>query len=275
MANPITTAIRRLSGNGLPETEEIERFGADGEEAVYRILRQNFDCVLRNVVVPHKNLLLEKDFMVIHKGAPFVLEIKNWKGEIGMDGDSFYQNKENGVHKTLKSPVGTTNQFIRCLKKAYGIERMVYGMVVFVEPDCKLSLPPESEGIALLSVHQMVSYIRDCVREEGGDRVSVNPEIFLRCTRFYSRDREFCKGVLANCELECRNEKGDTVFLDTTKLEFLSVERQPLLLRDKLYVTFCNGASGVFYNRDAILTVKLLDGSFRRFALNRIDHIVF
>ena len=275
MANPITTAIRRLSGNGLPETEEIERFGADGEEAVYRILRQNFDCVLRNVVVPHKNLLLEKDFMVIHKGAPFVLEIKNWKGEIGMDGDSFYQNKENGVHKTLKSPVGTTNQFIRCLKKAYGIERMVYGMVVFVEPDCKLSLPPESEGIALLSVHQMVSYIRDCVREEGGDRVSVNPEIFLRCTRFYSRDREFCKGVLANCELECYNQRGDTVFLDTTKLEFLSVERQPLRLRDKLYVTYCNGASGVFYNRDAILTVKLLDGSFRRFALNRIDHIVF
>lgn len=275
MANPLKTVFHRLSGNGLPETEEIERFGADGEEAVYRILRQNFDCVLRNVVVPHKNLLLEKDFMVIHKGAPFVLEIKNWKGEIGMDGDSFYQNKENGVKKTLKSPVGTTNQFIRCLKKAYGIERMVYGMVVFVEPDCKLSLPPESEGIALLSASQMVSHIRNCVREEGGDRVSVNPEIFLRCTRFYSRDREFCKGVLANCELECRNEKGDTVFLDTTKLEFLSVERQPLLLRDKLYVTFCNGASGVFYNRDTRLTVKLLDGSFAQFALNRIDHIVF
>ena len=275
MANPIKTVIHRFSGNGLPETEEIERFGADGEEAVYRILRKNFDCVLRNVVVPHKNLLLEKDFMVIHKGAPFVLEIKNWKGEIGMDGDSFYQNKENGVKKTLKSPVGTTNQFIRCLKKAYGIERMVYGMVVFVEPDCKLSLPPESEGIALLSVHQMVSYIRDCVREEGGDRVSVNPDMFLRCTRFYSRDREFCKGVLVNCELECLNQKGEVVLLDTTKLEFLSVERQPLRLRDKLYVTYCNGVSGVFYNRDTQLTVKLLDGSFTRFALNRIAHVVF
>lgn len=275
MANPIKTALHRFSGTGLPETEEIERFGADGEEAVYRILRQHFDCVIRNVVVPHKNLLLEKDFLVVHKGAPFVLEIKNWKGEIGMDGDQFYQNKEGGVHKKLKSPVGTTNQFIRCLKKAYNIERRVFGMVVFAEPDCILSLPSESEGIALLHAKQMVSYIRDCVKEEGGDRVSVNPDIFLRCTRFYSRDREFCKGVLVNCELECLGKKGERVYLDTTKLEFLSVEHQPLRLRDKLYVTYCNGVSGVFYNRDTMLTVKLLDGSFERFSLNRIDHIVF
>ena len=275
MANPIKTVIHRFSGNGLPETEEIERFGADGEEAVYRILRKNFDCVLRNVVVPHKNLLLEKDFMVIHSGVPFVLEIKNWKGEIGMDGDSFYQNKENGVKKTLKSPVGTTNQFIRCLKKAYGIERMVYGMVVFAEPDCSLSLPPESDGIALLPVDRMVSHIRTRVKDEGGDRVSVSPDIFLRCTRFYSRDREFCKGVLVNCELECLSEKGERVRLDTTKLEFLSLEHQPLRLRDKLYVTYRGGVSGVFYNRDTRLTVKLLDGSFAQFALNRIDHIVF
>ena len=275
MANPLKTVFHRLSGNGIPKAEEIERFGADGEEAVYRILRQNFDCVLRNVVVPHKNLLLEKDFMVIHSGVPFVLEIKNWKGEIGMEGDAFYQNKPNGVKKILKSPAGTTNQFIRCLKKAYGIERMVYGMVVFAEPDCSLSLPPESDGIALLPVDRMVSHIRTRVKDEGGDRVSVSPDIFLRCTRFYSRDREFCKGVLVNCELECLSEKGERVRLDTTKLEFLSLEHQPLRLRDKLYVTYRGGASGVFYNRDTRLTVKLLDGSFAQFALNRIDHIVF
>ena len=275
MPNPIKTLLHRHSGMGLPETEEIELFGSDGEEAVYRILRQNFDCVLRNVVVPHKDLFLEKDFMVIHKGVPFVLEIKNWKGEIGMEGDRFYQNKENGVHKTLKSPVGTTNQFIRCLKNIYEIERCVYGMVVFAEPSCTLSLPPESEGVALLPVKQMVSYIRSRVKEEGGDRVSVKPDAFLRCTRFYSNEREFCKGVLVDCELECYNEKGDKVYLDTTKLEFLSLERQPLRMRDKLYVTYYNGASGVFYNRDTVLTLKLLDGSFQRLALNRIRHIVF
>ena len=86
---------------------------------------------------------------------------------------------------------------------------------------------------------------------------------------------KFSKGVLVNCELECYNEKGEKVFLDTTKLEFLSVEHQPLHLRDKRYVTYCNGVSGIVYNRDTMLTVKLLDGSFSHFALNRIDHIVF
>ncbi len=270
-----TPRSSRLFAKGLPKAEEIERFGSDGEEAVYRILRQNFDCVIRNVVVPHKDLLLEKDFMVIHRGVPFVLEIKNWKGEIGMEGDLFYQNKGNGVHKTLKSPIGTTNQFIRCLKNVYEIERRVWGMVIFAEPTCTLSLPPEVNGVALLSVKQMVSYIRAKTKEEGQDRVPVNPAVFLRCTRFYSNDQEFCKGVLVDCELECYTEKGDKVFLDTTKLSFLTLEHRPLHLRDKLYVTYCNGASDVFYTRGSILTLKLLDGSFQRLALSRIRHIVF
>ena len=85
----------------------------------------------------------------------------------------------------------------------------------------------------------------------------------------------FRSGILADNYLVCTNEKGDTVRIDTLRLQYLTVEHQPLRLRDKLYVTYTGGTTGVFYNRDAILTVACIDGSYRKIALNRIRHIVF
>ncbi len=275
MGNRFQTFVNRSFGEGLPKQEEIEQFGADGEEVICRMLYQNFDCVIRNVVVPHKELYLEKDFLVIVNGVPFVLEIKNWKGEIGCEGDKFYQNKDNGVHKTLKSPVGTTNQFIRRMKEFYRIERPVYGVVVFAEPDCKLSLPNEMDGIALIRATEMVAYLKKAAK--GGDKKlpPIDPSRLLRCTRFYSDDKEYTKGILADNYLACTNEKGDAVRIDTLHLQYLTVEHQPLRLRDKLYVTYVGGTTGVFFNRDAILTVACIDGSYQKIALNRIRHIVF
>ena len=275
MSNFLKTMVTRSRGQGLEPIEEIEQFGSNGEEAVCRLLRESFDCVIRNVVVPHKKLYLEKDLMVIYKDTPFVLEIKNWKGEIGCEGASFYQNKENGVHKVLKSPVGTTNQFIHCMKTFYRIERPVWGAVVFAEPDCRLSLPREMDGVALLTAKELVAHIRSRAKETPQGYAPIDPDTILRCTRFYSDDSEFCKGILADNELECTAEDGSTVRLDTTRLRFITVDSQPLRMRDKLYVTYANGESGVFYNRDAILTVGCLDGSFRKIALHRVRHVVF
>lgn len=275
MENFAKIGKRRIAAQRLSPAPEIERFGSDGEEQVYRLLKQSFSCVLRNVVVPHKNLLLEKDFLVIEQGVPFVLEVKNWKGEIGMEGDFFYQQKENGVRKQLKSPVGTTNQFLRCMKEAYGLTEPAFGMVVFVSPECVLRLPAESEDVALLPLSRTVTHIRRLARANKPPVPSLSADRFLRCTRFYSEDGEFCKGVAVDCELACLNEKGERVLLDVTRLAYLSAVHSPLLLRDKLYVTFCNGATGVYYNRDFSFTVKLLDGSFQKIAINRIRHIVF
>lgn len=278
MGNILETIVTRTTASKIPPVAEIEQFGADGEESIYRLLCGHFDCVIRNVVVPHKELYLEKDFLVLVKGVPFVLEVKNWKGEIGYEGDKFYQNKENGVRKTLKSPVGTTNQFIRSMKSFYGIARPVYGVVAFAEPDCKLSLPEEMDGVALLPAQKLAAYLRAKARLDKKTEIKhtpIDPCRLLRCTRFYSADSEFTKGMLADGKLECIREDGATVRLDTTRLSYISVEPQPLRLRDKLYVTFDNGSTGVFYNRNAILTVACLDGSFRKLALNRVRHIVF
>ena len=265
----------RAHAEHLPPVEEIEQFGADGEEDIYRALCDSFDCVIRNVAVPHKELYLEKDFMVIYKGVAFILEVKNWKGEIGCDGTDFYQKKDNGVKKTMKSPVGTTRQFIERMRAFYGISTPICGMVVFCDTDCKINLPEEMEGIALLPFKKMVSFIKAKTKEIGKVSVAPDPTRILRCTRFYSRDSEFCKGILADCFFECQNAAGDTVRIDTLSLRYMSVEPQPMRARDKLLVTYVNGATDVFYSGDTVFTVACLDGSYRKIALCRIRHIVF
>lgn len=275
MSGIFKTWRNRASAEELPEPPEIERFGADGEELVYEVLAKAFDTVIRSPAVPHKELFLEKDFLVIHRGFPFILEIKHWKGEIGQEGDKFYQNKENGVRKTIKSPAGTTAQFIKRMRAYYKLKGEICGMVVFSEKDCTLSLPREIEGIAMLPLREAVSYIRAYAKEHAGTGAEFAPDDILRCTRFYSRDSEFCKGILATNYIECFTEDGSSARLDTLQLRYLSTEPQPMRLRDKLYVTYSNGASGVFYNRDTVLSVACLDGSYKRIAVNRIKHIVF
>ncbi len=259
----------------IPPLPEIERFGADGEEAVYRLLCEHFDCVLRNVAVPRGKLFLEKDFLVSVGGVPFVLEVKNWKGEIGCAGSSFYQNKPNGVRKELKSPVGTTNQFIHCMKQFYKLSRPVYGVVVFCEPDCSLSLPEEMDGVALLPLSKLVSHLKSVAKKESRGFDPIDPDRLLRCTRFYGDEGEFTKGILADNFIECTAEDGSLVRLDTTRLRYLSTESQPLRRRIKLYVTFSGNSTAVFYLRDLALSVACLDGSYRTLSLSHIRHIVF
>ena len=276
MSQILKTFWNRARARHLPPLEEIETFGADGAEAIYRLLCGNFDCVVRNVVVPHKNLYLEKDFLVIHKNVPFVIEVKNWKGEIGCEknGD-FYQNKENGVHKTLKSPVGTTKQFVEKMRAFYKMSTPVCGLVIFAEPDCRLTLPEEMDGIALLTPEKAITYIKNRAKTLKQKEASLDVDQILYCTRFYSRNSEFCKGMLADCFFDCDATDGSIVRIDTGSIAYLSVETQPLKMKDKLFVTFTNGATDVFYNRDTVFDVVCLDGTCQKIALHRVRHIVF
>ena len=275
MSHLVKTMLNRIKAERLPPLEEIESFGADGEEVIYRLLCREFECVIRNVVVPHKKLYLEKDFLVIHKNVPFVIEVKNWKGEIGCKDGQFYQNKDNGVHKTLKTPVGTTKQFIDKMRAFYKTEVPICGVVIFAEPDCRLTTSEEMDGVALLTPQKAITYIKNRANALKQKELFADPAQILHCTRFYSRDSEFCKGMLADCFFDCDAPDGSIVRVDTTSIAYLSVETQPLKMKDKLFVTYTNGATGVFYNRDTVFDVVCLDGSCQKIALHRVRHIVF
>lgn len=267
----------RLLSKPLPVQEEMERFGADGENVIYRILRENFGCVIRNVIVPHGDKYLEKDFLVMERGVPVVIEVKRWKGRIGVDratGD-FFQDKPDGTYKVMKNPVGTTAQYIRCMKAFYGLTRTVVGMVVFADPDCVLELPEASEGVLLVPAAKMVAAVKAQVRAYAKESERLPVDRILRCTRFYSLTREFCKGLIADEGIACTDRDGNAVLLNPDYIRGIRIDHQPLLMRDKLTVLYTNGAGGVYYNRDTTVTVCCLDGSARRIALCRVQYILF
>lgn len=277
MATLFGRAATRLSGDGVPALEEGERFGAAGEDAIYRILRTHFDCVLRGVVIPHKEKYLEKDFLILHGGACAVVEVKSWKGEIGFDNKSgdFYQYKPNGVQKRIKSPVGTTQQYLRCMRKFYHLQSDPVGIVIFAEPDCRLSLPDSMDGILLVHATRAVKILKAALRAAKREDPPLAAHHILRCARIYSQDREFCKALISDEHIPCFDEQGAQVLLSTEYLHHVKIEHQPLRLRDKLLVTYTNGSHGVFYNHNATLSLCCLDGTCRRMSIHKIQHILF
>lgn len=266
---------RRLTALPLPEQDEGKSFGARGEEAIYRLLRENFECVIRNVVVPWGDGYLEKDFLVIQKGVPVVLEIKNWKGRISAVDDHFCQDKPNGTHKDLKSPVVNTKHFISAMKEFYDLDRYITGIVVFAEPDCVLDLPPEMEGIVLTPATKLVGAIRAAVKNADKESEPLDPARVLHCARLYSGGREFCKGVIVDKDIPCYTEDGMEASLNPLFVQYVNIDHQRLRLRDKLTVTFTNGSSGIFYNHCSSVTLHCLDGDICRVAISRLKTIVF
>ena len=269
--------MRRSANYGrgaLPGMGEMEAFGAAGEEAVYRVLREAFSVVVRNPVIPHKEKFLEKDFLVVEGGVPFVIEVKNWKGSVSMEGETFRQTKPDGTTKELKNPVGTTLQFLRAMVQYYGLEGEARGIVVFLDPNCKLDLPETMEGVALLPMKKLVSYIRNTAKHAESGKLPDLASI-LRCTRLYSDEREFSKGILVDRYLSCKDQNGRKVSLDTTKLRYVTVQRRPFFLGYRLLVTFSNNATGIFKAKNQKIVVGCLDGSFCRFSLSKLRHMVF
>ena len=92
------------------------------------------------------------------------------------------QNKANGVHKTLKSPVGTTRQFIEKMRAFYKTDAPILGVVIFAEPDCKLTLPELIDNVALLTPQKAITYIKNRANALKQKEPFANPAQILHCT---------------------------------------------------------------------------------------------
>ena len=122
------------------------------------------------------------------------------------------------------------------MRAFYKTDAPILGIVIFAEPDCKLTLPEQIDNVALLTPQKAITYIKNRANALKQKEPFANPAQILHCTRFYSRDSEFCKGMLADCFFDCETMSGSIVRVDTSSLAYLSVETQPLKMKDKLFV---------------------------------------
>ena len=111
-----------------PQSEQI-RAGKRGEAAASAIIRQALregDCYFTNVSIEYDGMPAELDNVIVNKYGVFIIEVKNYKGEI-MGGEDDYEWRKykmtdagNVYEKNVKNPIKQ-------------VKRQVYVLARFLE----------------------------------------------------------------------------------------------------------------------------------------------
>lgn len=148
-----TFIILFVSRFGFKFESPEERAGRRGESFVAEIIREilkDDDILLTNVSVKVEGKQAELDNVVINDKGIFIIEVKNFKGELIGDEDSYewIQTKISGggnLHnKTVKNPIKQVKRQIYILSgylKQYGIDIWIEGYVFFVEMNSPIESP--------------------------------------------------------------------------------------------------------------------------------------
>ena len=126
-------------------TPEWERVGKRGEEAVTRAIKtilHEDDRLLRNVSIEYDGKSAELDILIVNKYGVFIIEVKNYFGELFGNEDDFewIKNKVTPAGMTyqqsVKNPIKQVRRQIYILSqlfKSNGIRVWIEGYVFFIE----------------------------------------------------------------------------------------------------------------------------------------------
>ena len=121
----IGIGIKRAFESNNDRIDESKVFGNSGETFFYKELVSILpkDAIIkRNIVISTNGKSGEIDFLVVYQNKVFAIELKNWKGAITNNGDTFYQDKPDKYtyevhHKEAKSPFRQIKRNIYNLKE--------------------------------------------------------------------------------------------------------------------------------------------------------------
>ncbi len=134
--------ISRLLGPRIESPEK--RAGRMGERFATTIIREILradDALLTNVRISAEGKQTELDNVIINSNGVYIIEVKNWTGELSGDEESYdwIQTKATygGVYqKEVKNPIGQVKREIYILSKLLkenGLDVWIDGYVFFVE----------------------------------------------------------------------------------------------------------------------------------------------
>ncbi len=133
--------VTGLKGYESPE----KRAGRIGEQISHVIIKEVLkgdDVLLSNVRVCYDGKETELDNVVINNRGVFIIEVKNWSGDLIGDEEDYdwiknkYTPAGNFYHKTVKNPIKQVERQIYILAnylKEYGVRVWVEGYVFFLE----------------------------------------------------------------------------------------------------------------------------------------------
>lgn len=132
-----------------PERRAGRRGEAFAADVIRQVLRED-DHLLTNVKISIPDKETELDNVVVNKYGVFIIEVKNYKGELVGNEDDYEWEKYkttdagNTYEKTVKNPIVQVKRQIYILKehlKYYGVDVWVKGYVILL----RRNSPVESE----------------------------------------------------------------------------------------------------------------------------------
>lgn len=135
----------------LPE----KRAGRLGERFAYEVIREILredDVLLTNITVTADGKQAEFDDVIINSTGVFIIEVKNYSGELFGDEDDYEWIKNKMTpggqfyQKTVKNPIKQVKRQVNVLSQylqSNGINAWIKGYVFFVEQNC----PVQSEYV--------------------------------------------------------------------------------------------------------------------------------
>ena len=116
---------------------DTDKKGEEGEDEVAEVLKsigKEF-IVLRNINLPRTNKdPVQIDFLCISNKGIFVIEVKNWLGEItGNYDDEIWHSQINYAFNDQKNPVRQNEWHIDVLKKIIKQNMTYYSIIVFTD----------------------------------------------------------------------------------------------------------------------------------------------
>lgn len=133
-----------LGGKLGPIESPVKRAGRQGEEIAREIIARALDekdVLLPNVIIDLAGRETELDNVIVNNRGVFIIEVKNYTGELFGDEDDFEWTKQketrqgNIYQKTVKNPIKQVKRQIYILAeylKEYGIDVWVEGYAILL-----------------------------------------------------------------------------------------------------------------------------------------------
>lgn len=150
----LVPSLRVLSkGRKARNNRDVKRAGIQGEHIAVDIIKSvlyESDIMLNNVAFEYGDNEVEIDSLVINSRGVYVIEVKNYSGDLyGKETDfELFQEKEtsagNVYSKSVKNPVPQVKRQVHNLAKFlkyYGIDVWVEGYVYFINNNCPYRSP--------------------------------------------------------------------------------------------------------------------------------------
>ncbi len=270
----LTGIDRAFDGKKIESISEMKAFGNCAERSIVSFLRRKLpDAIIKeNVILEKENHFSEIDCLIQYENKLFILEIKNWKGEIIERDGRFFSYKRDKytdeIHeKELKSPFPQVKRQISLLKEITNSKPYINPVVLFENSD---KVDAENEIEWFINREDLLKYLKNNGRESNLTQIEKSMK------NIKTADFIFSNSLFGERSLHCLINDESLTFKTNKRILRRKDIRYIKIVHhfsyDDIIIDLKNGDLVTTRNENGVLIVKD-NKTIKEFSLSKIDSI--